>query len=171
MPGSADLLARYIRHFDSTFRVEQSPPAVDGVQSAPSQEHWHWTYDRERCESEFERRVAEFLENFSRVHQVKLFNQVTCCGQKRLDFVLFHGKTEACIAVEVDGQDHYSVNGRSYSEAHMDRVDILRRAGWKILHIPYYAWYKNGWICDRAEPQFRQMIDRLTAELRSLLGL
>ncbi|MBK7042113.1 MAG: hypothetical protein IPH46_17095 [Bacteroidetes bacterium] len=25
-------------------------------------------------------------------------------------------------------------------------MEILERAGWKIINTPYYKWYKNGWL-------------------------
>jgi very-short-patch-repair endonuclease len=168
MPISVDLVGRYLRRFDPNFRAGDDTQQ-DVNQSTSSAEHWYWTYDRRHCESEFERRVAEFLENFSRVNKVRLFNQVTCCGQKRLDFVLFNERTESCVAVEVDGRDHFTVNGRSYSEAHLERIDILERAGWKILHVPYYSWYKSGWLCETADPEFQTRLANMSKELRHLL--
>jgi very-short-patch-repair endonuclease len=108
-----------------------------------------------------------------------LFNQVqasrelgvSSCGQKRLDFVLLNVANGACVAVEVDGRDHFTEDGRSYSEAHLERVEVLRRAGWEIVHVPYYRWWRNGWLSDLDDPQFRRTVDGLFAELRSALGL
>ncbi|HVX85427.1 MAG TPA: AAA domain-containing protein [Phycisphaerae bacterium] len=171
LPSSADLICRYLRHFDPSVRIDESAPAPPSDTIVPAVEQIYWDYDRSRCESEFEQRVVEFLEAFCRIHQVNLFNQVESCGQKRLDFVLYHERTDVCVAVEVDGRDHYATDGRSYSEAHLDRVDILQRAGWKILHIPYYAWYQNGWLADQSSPEFKQTLNRLTEDLRRLLGI
>ncbi len=144
---------------------------------------WNRKLHRELCESEFEHRVADYLEEFTEQHggttNIKLFNQVqasgalgvSSCGQKRLDFVLLNSANGKCVAVEVDGRDHFIEDGRSYSEAHLERVEILRRAGWEILHVPYYRWWRNGWLSDRNDPQFQESVTQLFAELRSYLGV
>lgn len=61
--------------------------------------------------------------------------------------------------------------GRSYSEAHLERVEILRRAGWEIVHVPYYRWWRNAWLCDQNDPQFQRTISDLFSELKTCLGL
>jgi very-short-patch-repair endonuclease len=96
---------------------------------------------------------------------------VSSCGQKRLDFVVLNTANGACAAVEVDGRDHFTEDGRSYSEEHLDRVDTLKRAGWEIVHVPYYRWWNNGWLSDRNDPQFQNTVNQLFAELRTCLGI
>lgn len=91
--------------------------------------------------------------------------------EKRLDFVSLNGSNGASVAVEVDGRDHFTEDGRNYSEAHLERVDVLRRAGWEIVHVPYYRWWRNGWLNDRHDPHFQETINQLFAELRGCLGL
>lgn len=146
---------------------------------------WDWNrkLHRELCESEFEHRVADYLEQFVEQHggakHLKLFNQVqasrelgvSSCGQKRLDFVLLNTANGACAAIEVDGCDHFTADGRSYSEAHLERVEILRRAGWEIVHVPYYRWWRNGWLSDRNDPQFQKTVSNLFSELKLCLAV
>jgi hypothetical protein len=75
------------------------------------------------------------------------------------------------VAVEVDGRDHFTEDGRSYSEAHLERVEVLQRAGWEIVHVPYYRWWRHGWLSDRNDPQFEETVKQLFSDLRSCLGM
>ncbi|MBI2926461.1 MAG: AAA family ATPase [Verrucomicrobia bacterium] len=185
IPKNARLIKSYLTHFGKTWRSrEETGSGEPQPQQTVHRYRWDWNRELHRhlCESEFEHRVADYLEEFQRLHggpkRIRLFNQVAAsrelgvasCGQKRLDFVLLAANGE-CVAVEVDGRDHFTADGRNYCEAHLERVEILERAGWRIVHVPYYKWWKNGWLCDRDDPQFRQMIDWLFAELREALGL
>ena len=84
---------------------------------------------------------------------------------------MLNGSNGTCVAVEVGGRDHFTENGRSYSEAHLERVEILRRAGWEIVHVPYYRWWRNGWLSDRNDPHFQKAVGQLFAELKVCLAL
>jgi hypothetical protein len=127
--------------------------------------------------------VDEYLHEFVSGHggsqRIKVYNQVGAstepgvrsCGQKRLDFVLYNEQNGESCAIEVDGCDHFCTDGRTYSAAHLERVDILRRAGWKIIHVPYYQWYRKGWLCDRQDSQFQRTVQSLFAEIRIQLNI
>lgn len=149
IPKNARLIKSYLTHFGKSWRSKQEGDSNE-VEGQPTVLRYRWDWNRklhrELCESEFEHRVADFLEQFVEQHggakRIRLFNQVqasrelgvSSCGQKRLDFVLLNGANGSCVAVEVDGRDHFTADGRSYSEAHLERVEILRRAGWEIVH-------------------------------------
>ena len=183
IPKNARLIKSYLTHFGKTWS-NREPEERDQAkpEQTVSRYRWDWnrTLHRNLCESEFEHRVADYLEAFQHQHgprRIKLFNQVfassglgvTSCGQKRLDFVLLNTANGESVAVEVDGRDHFTAAGRTYSEAHLERVEILQRAGWKIVHIPYFRWWKNGWLCDQEDSAFKTMITGLYAELRTHL--
>lgn len=186
IPKNARLVKDYLTHFGKSWRSQQESES-NGVESKPTVLRYRWDWNRnlhrELCESEFEHRVADFLEQFVEQNggpkRIRLFNQVqasrelgvSSCGQKRLDFVLLNSANGACVAVEVDGRDHFTEDGRSYSEAHLERVEILRRAGWEIVHVPYYRWWRNAWLSDRNDPQFKKTISDLFSELKNSLGL
>src|SRR5690606_9179298 len=77
------------------------------------------------------------------------------------DFVLYDEDTTRSVAIEVDGPDHFVEDGRTYSHAHLERVSVLRRAGWNIVHVPYFEWYCNGWLYDRNASEFEPILERL----------
>ncbi len=130
-----------------------------------------WTLNHALYDSEFEIKVYEQLREYVESRQdeadLRIFNQVETCGQKRLDFVVFNQTNQKAVAVEVDGSYHYQENGLSkqYSEEHTERIDILKRAGWNVINTPYYKWYRNGWLCDTNHPTFQREIDRIIDEL------
>jgi len=186
IPSNARLIKSYLTHFGKSWRTKKENEA-GGAEATTTVHRYRWDWNRklhrELCESEFEHRVADYLEEFVKQQggekRIKLFNQVqasrelgvSSCGQKRLDFVMLNGSNGACVAVEVDGRDHFTEDGRSYSEAHLERVDVLRRAGWEIVHVPYYQWWRNGWLSDRNDPEFQRTVSQLFAELRVCLAL
>ncbi len=186
IPSNARLIKSYLTHFGKSWRTraEEETAQNDTIKTV-HRYRWDWNRNlhRELCESEFEHRVADCLEEF--VHAsggeefIRLFNQVqasrelglSSCGQKRLDFVVVNRANGACVAVEVDGRDHFTEGGRLYSEAHLERVEVLRRAGWEIVHVPYYRWWRGGWLSDVGDPQFHQTVKQLFADLRSALAI
>jgi hypothetical protein len=186
IPVNARLIKSYLTHFGKTWRSRQESEAGE-TESKPTVKRYRWDWNRklhrELCESEFEHRVADYLEMFVQQQggekRVRLFNQVqasrelgvSSCGQKRLDFVMLNTANGVSVAVEVDGRDHFTEDGRSYSEAHLERVEILRRAGWEIVHVPYYRWWRDAWLSDRDDPQFQQTVKHLFTELKLCLAL
>jgi len=173
IPETADLIKRYLRHFGATWKA--LPANGDADSGSPALSRYAWRYHPNLRESEFEIRVDEYLKKFIEQYggngSLKLYNQVESCGQKRLDFVLFNECNGECCAVEVDGQCHYTKDGRSYSEAHVERISILKRAGWKVVHVPYYHWYRNGWLCDTENSKFHHYLNELYQELRTNLAI
>jgi len=186
IPSNARLIKSYLTHFGKSWRARTDEECGEAIAEATVLRYcWVWNrkLHRELCESEFEHRVADYLEQFVELNGgpkvIRLFNQVrasrelgvSSCGQKRLDFVLLNAANGECVAVEVDGQDHFTPDGRSYSEEHLERVGVLRRAGWEIIHVPYYRWWNGSWLSDRGDLQFQRTIDGLFAELRSALRM
>jgi hypothetical protein len=172
VPDNAHTIKRYFRHFGAKWKNTLFEQNVDAEKS-PILARYAWRYDRDKRESAFEIRVDDHLQTFIAAqrpqHEIRLFNQVACCGEKRLDFVLYNATTGKCCAVEVDGRDHFIEDGRSYSEEHLGRVEILRRAGWNIVHVPYHSWYHSGWLCDTNSSEFKKTIDHLQRDLKQNL--
>jgi hypothetical protein len=122
-------------------------------------------------ESEFERFVHSYLEKFikeySDGHKITLHNQIKSCGQKRLDFVIFNHNTNKSVAIEVDGSHHFVSNSlkEGYTIEHIERMDILTRAGWNIINTPYHKWYKDGWLSEHSDKNFKAEVDRIFNEI------
>lgn len=136
-----------------------------------------WTLNHNAYESEFEYKVYHYLKHYTEERQIladiRIFNQVETCGQKRLDFVVYNQSSDMAVAIEVDGSYHYSDNGitKFYSKEHIERIDILKRAGWTVINTPYYKWYKNGWLCDENHPTFKKELNRIFSELDLYLSI
>ena len=99
--------------------------------------------------------------------RLTLHNQIVSCGQKRLDFVVYNEKNKKSVAVEVDGSYHFNPGGlkQNYTIEHLERMEILQRAGWKIINTPYYKWYKDGWLSESKDTILFQEIERINREL------
>ncbi len=131
--------------------------------------------DFDLFESDFERYVYSFLEKFvetnSKGNKITLHNQVKSCGQKRLDFVMFNHNTKKSVAIEVDGVHHFTNNGiaDNYTVEHIDRMEILTRAGWNIINTPYHKWYKDGWLSEEKNNNFKEEINRIYTEIKEAI--
>jgi very-short-patch-repair endonuclease len=131
--------------------------------------------DFDLFESDFERYVYSFLEKFveinSKGNEITLHNQVKSCGQKRLDFVMFNHNTKKSVAIEVDGVHHFTNNGiaDNYTVEHIDRMEILTRAGWNIINTPYHKWYKDGWLSAETNNNFKEEISRIYAAINEAI--
>jgi hypothetical protein len=67
-------------------------------------------------------------------------SQFPACGYK-IDIVCSNG--ESRLATECDGEYwHLDEHGNLLIED-VDRQEVLERAGWKVLRIPYRSWQKN----------------------------
>ncbi|MCS6815389.1 MAG: AAA domain-containing protein, partial [Cyanobacteria bacterium] len=175
IPKTASLLKQYLRHFGYQIHDEDLRDSSGYVnpQETPLKGKHKWGFDETKVESEFEFKVLEYLREFIRVYganHLELYNQVESCN-KRLDFVIFNTRNQDCCAVEVDGVHHFTPDGRTYSEEHFSRVEVLRRAGWKLVHVPYHQWYRNGWLCDRDDREFSSIIRVLFDQIRQALEL
>ncbi|MCK6614032.1 MAG: AAA domain-containing protein [Ignavibacteriaceae bacterium] len=169
IPKNFHKIFRYLKFFNINVQIDDSKEATEKL----PEDNSTWTFDKSAYESEFEKYVSSYLLRYieSKSDQIKLFNQVVSCGQKRLDFVLLNESNRKTVAVEVDGISHYLDNqyGKMYSEEHLERMAILKRAGWNIINVPYYKWYDNGWLCDDSNKVFQNEIKRIYNELDGFL--
>ena len=169
IPEGAGLLRRYF----STFGYVVSGDASVIVRDLDETFSFNG-FSRGAVESEFEHRVAdvlqEYVENRNALgHKLALHNQVLACGKKRLDFVVYNLNNKHSVAVEVDGPSHYVGRTNVLTDEHKQRVAVLRRAGWKIVHLEHRNWYQNGWLCEDAE--FSQVKLGIFKELDRDLGI
>jgi hypothetical protein len=162
IPNNFTKFQSYLRHFN-----------VAGVDTADRltfmDKYYSWKFDESKLESEFEERVYPFLIDVLQSNypskRMAIFNQAESCG-KRLDFVIFNIETSKAFAIEVDGHTHFEEDSLSYTEDHIEREALLKRAGWDILHIPYYRWYNHGWLSDKNYPLFLKFTETLRQDLK-----
>ena len=103
-------------------RIQDRPPvATHGSRSG-------------RTDSEFEVEVAEEL----RKRGVTVTHQHPACGYF-IDLMCELGETR--VGVECDGPTHFDEHGRRRIED-LERLGVLRRAGWMIVNIPYRQWLR-----------------------------
>lgn len=163
-PQSFDKIHHYLSNLNGGVDFTDQPTEIE-IKKLPK-------FKPENLESDFERQVYDWLLNYinrrnNSANSVTIHNQIVSCGQKRLDFVLFNEVTKKSVAVEVDGNYHFHPGGlrQNYTDEHLERMEILERAGWKIINTPYYKWYKNGWLSETTEPIFKEEIERIYKEL------
>jgi hypothetical protein len=141
IPKNARLIKSYLTHFGKSWRTRQEGEAGEAESKPPVQRYrWDWNRNlhRELCESEFEYRVADYLEQFVEQHggakRIRIFNQiqasrelgVSSCGQKRLDFVLLNSINGECVAI--DGGEWLSGAGQFNMLTEMTPNDWARKS-------------------------------------------
>lgn len=163
-PQSFDKIYHYLNSLNGGVDFTDQPTEIEIKKLPP--------FNPENLESDFERQVHYWLDNYIQKrnkssNSITIHNQIVSCGQKRLDFVLFNEVSKKSAAVEVDGNYHFNTGGlrQNYTEEHLERMEILERAGWKIINTPYYKWYKNGWLSETTESIFKEEIERIYKEL------
>ena len=84
---------------------------------------------------------------------------------------MFNHNTKKSVAIEVDGVHHFTNNGiaDNYTVEHIDRMEILTRAGWNIINTPYHKWYKDGWLSEETNNNFKEEINRIYSEIRNAI--
>ena len=105
--------------------------------------------------SRSQRDVAAALLRVGWTHE---FEHVTTDGLS-LDMA----QSDSKLAVEFDGPSHYLGDARSglYSlnGPFLFKQRLLRKLGWKVLHVPYFEWYKLQSAKARDEYLTRQVAD------------
>ena len=129
-------------------------------------------FDENKIESEFEQCVYEFIcEELLKKHSsLSLYNKVNSCGEC-LDFVLYNETNDKSVALEVDGKLYYKSNttkGYYDTEEYIERMKLLKRAGWKIEYTPYHKWYNGGWLDKKSDSHLRER-KRLVEECEKIL--
>jgi superfamily I DNA and/or RNA helicase len=165
IPENFHLTKEYIAHFESIDNIDRKNIDIENA-----------CLDKSKFDSELEEFVYNYLKdivneiNKNYDADIRIYNQYETCGY-RLDFVLYNRKNKKFIALEVDGPYHYEMAGLqniNYADWHIERAERLKRAGWKIIHTPYYKWYINGWL-DSSNPIMKEELDRIKRELKENL--
>lgn len=176
IPQSFDRIFNYLKFFEGYVSPEYI--VNDTIDTSFPETEYNpiqWKFDPAKFESDFERYVYSVLEKYreerNKKANIKIYNQVTTCGQKRVDFVLYNEKTKSSVAIEVDGPAHFLEDGLKplYTEKHIERIGTLKRAGWNIINLPYYRWYKNGRFINENDYNFKKEIENLYNKLDTFL--
>lgn len=70
---------------------------------------------------------------------------VNACGQEAMDFVLLNHVAGRGVHVELDGAPRYALS-KDYPSMQRDRVAVLGRAGYGLVHIRNSDLYADGWL-------------------------
>jgi len=90
---------------------------------------------------------------------ITLHSWVRACGQEKMDFVLINPVRGKGVHVEIDGSPGYTLNNH-YPFLQRDRVAVLSRAGYGIIHLRLSDLYEHGWIKrDESLQNFRRRLD------------
>jgi len=168
-PKTFDKIYDYLKHINGRVTDEDLIDELVVIEPALPP----LNYDK--FESDFERYVHAYLDRFVKENSTRsrltLHNQVKSCGQKRLDFVMFNHDTKKSVAIEVDGSHHFVSNGlkENYTVEHVERMDILTRAGWNIINTPYHKWYRDGWLREDNDPRLGAEISRIYSEIAAYI--
>ncbi len=146
IPTTADLLRKYANHFQIKIHPEDFIEVRTGTETVLSS-FPRWRFRDNGLQSEFEREVFQWLRSFADIEnpEFEIYNQVPSCN-KFIDFVIYNRSNEKSVAIEVDGKQHFGPDNQLDADD-IERERVLKRAGWKILRLPYYDWYQDGWLC------------------------
>ena len=129
----------YLKHFGVSGKKEIDADNVLG-----------WSFSEKKIKTKFDLLVSKVLKEIvdevfvDGEQTIKIFNMIETCGQKPLSFVLYNPNNQKFVAVESSGVFKSSEQSGEYAEIHLSRLDILEKAGWKVLNTPYHLWHKNG---------------------------
>jgi very-short-patch-repair endonuclease/muconolactone delta-isomerase len=109
-----------------------------------------------RVDSIFESQVADEL--LRRGYQVE--NQYPACGFW-IDIVVSHSSLPGIrLAVECDGEHWHQDELGNAKLSDLEREEVLERAGWTILRIPYRSWRMSPSAeIERVEAYFRRRLN------------
>ena len=101
-----------------------------------------------KAQSEFEQQVMALLVSKG----VKVTSQYPSCGF----FIDVVAELNDCrLAIECDGEIWHLDEHGELKQEDIERQEILERAGWKVIRIPYRSWRENP------EAQIHRILDEL----------
>ncbi len=156
LPPTADRLRRYLHLSDSTQGAFTLP--VLKPDSVVGEAKRHLQAELSRYAAERSMRVGG--PGFT-VHA-----GVKACGQESMDFVLLNHVGGRGVHVEFDGAPGYGLP-RHYPDLQRERVAVLARAGYGIVHLRHADLYEGGWL--KTGEALESLRRRLEAELDGYL--
>jgi hypothetical protein len=157
-PRTAERLKRYLNLNDST----------QGAFSLPA-------FKPDRVVGEARKFLAAELERYAQNRGMRvggagftLHAGIKACGQESMDFVLINHVGGKGVHVEMDGAPGYPLS-KHYPSVQRERVAVLGRAGYGIIHLRHADLYEGGWLKSGAGLEAFRV--RLDAELDAYLLL
>jgi hypothetical protein len=151
-PASAERLRRYLNLNDST----------QGAFAFPD-------LKLEKLQGEAKKLLVVELQRYAQTRSVRLGGKgmtlhasVRACGQEAMDFVLINHVGSKGVHVELDGAPGYPQT-KHYPSLQRERVAVLGRAGYGIVHLRHADLYDQGWL--RSGLALGELRTRLDAEL------
>ena len=135
VPRTADRLRRYLNLSDSTHGAFSLPPLkTDAIAG------------------EAKNLLLVVLQRYAQERSLRVGGDgftvhagVKACGQESMDFVLFNHVGGKGVHVEFDGAPGYSLT-KHYPALQRERVGVLGRAGYGIVHLRHGDLYDAGWL-------------------------
>ena len=157
-PRTAERLRRYLNLNDSTQGAFNLPP-----------------FRSEKVASEARRFLSAELQRYVQDRGVRvggagftLHAGIKACGQESMDFVIVNHVGGKGAHIEMDGAPGYPLS-KHYPSVQRERVAVLGRAGYGIVHLRHADLYEGGWLKSGVSLEAFRM--RLDAELDSHLLL
>ena len=157
-PRTAERLKRYLNLNDST----------QGAFSLPA-------FKPDKVFGEARKFLAAELERYAQNRGMRvggagftLHAGIKACGQESMDFVLINHVGGKGVHVEMDGAPGYPLS-KHYPSVQRERVAVLGRAGYGIIHLRHADLYEGGWLKSGAALEAFRV--RLDAELDAYLLL
>jgi len=134
-PLNAERLKRYLNLEDSTQGAFSFPPLKP-----------------ELVRHEAGRLLSQVLARYAQERSVSVgpgaFSMhagVKACGQDELDFVVINHAQGKGLIVEFDGAPSY-LQGHHYPVMQKERLSVLGRAGYGVIHLRHADLYAQGWL-------------------------
>jgi hypothetical protein len=134
-PSTAERLRRYLNLNDDTHAAFSFPEfKPDRVIGEP----------RQFLAAELVRYVRERSAR-QPTRPIALHAGVSACGQSAMDFVLINQAEGRGLVIELDGAPGYALT-QHYPALQRDRVAIMARAGYGVVHLRCPELYEDGWL-------------------------
>ncbi len=150
--------------------IESMQPASGHRRSAFYNE---WKFSTDFLTTEFDHNMSECLHRFVEQHStgnLHLYNAVESCGH-HLDFAILNTTTGTCVAIGTEGKTYTNDTGKPYATRHYEQTQVLHRAGWRIVHLPYFRWYNDGRAQHANDPLMAGEVESLYQHLAALLDI
>lgn len=158
VPRTADRLRRYLNLSDSTQGAFSLPLVKPETVAGEAKKHLLQEVLRYARERSMRVGGAGFT-----VHA-----GVKACGQEAMDLVILNHVGGKGVHIEFDGAPGYSIS-KHYPALQRERVGVLARAGYGVIHLRHADLYEGGWL--KAVDALEAFRRRLDAELDAYLLL